>query len=109
MAKPNAYQGPERRIHKVYVTRHTEYHVRRGVCIAVRDRKQGSPFVTTHHALKMRLEGHIKPGTMLPEPGPPPLGFRIYFADRNDDVVTSPVVAVLRPPKTVVAQYPPEE
>ena len=38
----------ERRIHKVYVTRNTEYHVRRNVCIAVLDRKSGRRFRTGH-------------------------------------------------------------
>lgn len=32
------HTGPERRIRKVYVTRNTEYHLRRDLCIAVRRR-----------------------------------------------------------------------
>ena len=35
------YQGPDRRIHRVFVTRNTEYHVRAGVCVAVRDLRGG--------------------------------------------------------------------
>ena len=35
------YRGPERRRHRVFVTRNTEYHFRDGFCIAVRDRRTG--------------------------------------------------------------------
>ena len=106
MEKRTSYIGPERRIHKVYITRNTEYHVRQGVCIAVKPRKPEDSWVDGHGAVCMRLEGHVKQGTLLPMPGPPKLGFRMYFANGNDDILTSPVVAILRPPKKVVAQYP---
>ena len=33
------YLGPERRRHRAYVTRNTEYHFRDDVCVAVRDVK----------------------------------------------------------------------
>ena len=52
MKQSKAYDGPERRIHKVYVTRNTEYHVRAGLCVAVRPRK--GEWVTDHHALSMK-------------------------------------------------------
>ena len=29
-----SYEGPERRIHRVFVTRNTEYHVRQDRCVA---------------------------------------------------------------------------
>ena len=35
------YRGTERRRHRVYMTRNTEYHFRDGVCVAVRDRRTG--------------------------------------------------------------------
>lgn len=103
-----SYTGPERRIHKVYVTRNTEYHMRRDVCVAVKSRKPGIRGAG-HDALNMRLEGHIMLGRMLPMPGPPKLGFRMYFASGKHDVFTSPVVDIIRPSKKVVAQYPVEE
>jgi len=108
MAKRTACSGPERRIHKIYVTRNTEYHVRRGVCVAVRPRKAEDNWVDGHGAVSMKLEGHVKQGTLLPMPGPPKIGFRMYFANGNDDILTSPVVAILRPPKQIVSQYPQE-
>ena len=105
MNQRNPYQGPERRVHRVYVTRNTEYHVRRGVCIAVRQRKQPD-WEANHGALRMRLEGHVEMGTLLPLPGPPKLGTRLYFVSEESDVLTSPIVAILRPPKKVVEDYP---
>jgi hypothetical protein len=99
------YVGPERRIHKVYVTRNTEYHLRRDVCVAVKSRTPVDGPVAGHDAVNMRLEGHLKQG-MVPMPGPPKIGFRMYFARGNHDVFTSPVVDILRPSKSVVAQYP---
>jgi hypothetical protein len=107
MIQRKRYEGPERRIHHVYVTHNTEYHVRKGVCVAVKQRKQGA-WMSVHEALAMRVEGHVKQGTLLPLPGPPKLGHRIYFANDEGDVLTSAVVAIVRPAKTVVSEYPPE-
>ncbi len=36
-----SYEGPDRRVHRVIVTRNTEYHFRDGFCVAVRDRRTG--------------------------------------------------------------------
>ncbi|MCU0689799.1 MAG: hypothetical protein MUF54_00220 [Polyangiaceae bacterium] len=105
--KRNPYSGPERRIHKVYVTRNTEYHVRKDVCVAVKPR-QSKEWVAGQGALRMHLEGHVKQGTLLPIPGPPALGYRMYFASGDNDVLTSPVIAIIRPPKDVVSEYPPD-
>ncbi|PKN39943.1 MAG: hypothetical protein CVU63_13455 [Deltaproteobacteria bacterium HGW-Deltaproteobacteria-20] len=105
MANRTNYAGPERRIHKVYVTRNTEYHVRGGVCVAVKPR-QDAGWTAEHGAVKMKLEGHVKLGTLLPMPGPPKIGFRMYFARGEEDILTSPVVAIVRPPKKIVEQYP---
>ncbi len=106
MALRKSYEGPERRIHQVFVTRNTEYHVRRGVVVGVRPRASGSLWIKNHGALSMKLEGHVKVGSLLPLPGSPKLGTRAYFADREGDILTSPVVAILRPPKNVVSEYP---
>jgi hypothetical protein len=108
MIQRNKYDGPERRVHHVYVTRNTEYHVRRGVCVAVKQRNQRE-FMQDHGALRMHLDGHVKVGTLLPLPGEPKIGMRIYFATEESDILTSPVIAIIRPPKTVVAAYPPEK
>ena len=120
--KPNAssltpaatYEGgPERRRHKVYVTRNTEYHVRDGVCVAVRDR--GSKrFRDAHIALNLPMEGGVRVysnGAVLPSMGEPRVGDAIYFARKltsNDDhqIVTSRLESIGRPPKRDVLMYP---
>jgi hypothetical protein len=101
-----AYQGPERRIHKVYVTRNTEYHTRANVCVAVRDRSSGA-FLDRHMALCKPLCGSIRfdKGSVMPNSGSPRLGDSLYFHDKVLDVVTSTLEAVERPPKSIVTAY----
>ena len=53
------YRGPERRRHRIFVTRNTEYHFRDDVCVAVRDRRTGS-FLQGHLALCRPLHGGIR-------------------------------------------------
>ena len=105
MATITRYEGEERRQHKVFVTKNTEYHVRAGTVVGVRPRGSKDWF-ESHEALEMRLEGFLPSGAHLPQPGVPKPGNRVYFATRDNDVVTSPVVAIVRPPKTTVAEYP---
>ena len=108
-----SYTGIERRIHRVYVTRNTEYHVREGVCIAVRDRNSGG-FHTAHIALSLRLEGavHIySNGGVIPHLSEPEAGDAIYFSYKRGDgeerqIVTSRLISVERPAKKVVSSYP---
>jgi hypothetical protein len=106
MATYTRYQGDERRHHKVFVTKHTEYHVRAGTVVAVRPRGS-KEWLAQHDALNMKLEGFVPTGQFLPQAGLPKPGQRLYLATYDNDVVTSPVVAVVRPPKTTVAEYPP--
>jgi hypothetical protein len=102
------YGGPERRRHRVYVTRNTEYHFRDGVCVAVRDRRTGR-FVQGHSALSGRIDAGIKffdNGAMAPSAGDPRPGECLYFASGGRDLVTSPLQVVERPRKETVSSYP---
>jgi hypothetical protein len=101
-----SYQGPERRIHRVYVTRNTEYHVRAGRCIAVRDRHLGR-WCDAHPALGRTLEGALRyQGTgVLPVLDEPRVGDAIYFREGERDLVTSRVQRIERPARDVVAFY----
>ena len=101
-----SFQGPERRHHKVFVTRNTEYHVRAGVVVAVRPRGTNQ-WLDQHDALHMQLQGRIGAESRLPLPGVPEPGERMYLARGTSDVVTSTIVAVERPAKVLVEQYPP--
>ena len=107
MAMRNTYNGPERRVHHVYVTHNTEYHVRKGVCVAVKPRNSDA-WIANHGALRMRLDGLFKQGTLRAMPARSIVGSCMYFSDGDDEILTSPVIAVVRPPKSVVFEYPPE-
>ena len=108
------YQGVERRRHRVYVTRNTEYHLRDGVCVAVRDRRSQS-FRSAHIALNLKLEGVVKTysnGAVLPHAAEPAVGDAIYFNERGMDghddrqIVTSRLEKIDRPSKHDVMSYP---
>ena len=100
--------GPERRRHRVYVTRNTEYHFRDGFCVAVRDRRSGD-FLQGHLAVQRRVHGGLKffaNGAIFPNPGDPRPGEALYFAADGRDLVTSPIERIERPAKALVEAYP---
>jgi hypothetical protein len=102
------YRGPERRRHRVYVTRNTEYHFRDGFCVAVRDRRTGE-FLHGHLALHRRVHGGIRfceGGGIAANPDEPRPGESLYFASEGRDLVTSPLEAIERPSKELVGAYP---
>ena len=102
------YRGPERRRHRIYVTRNTEYHVRDGFCVAVRDRQSGS-FLHGHLALSRRIHGGLRffeSGGIAANPGDPRPGESLYFASEGRDLVTSALECVERPTRELVTAYP---
>jgi hypothetical protein len=102
-----AYYGKERRVHRVYVTRNTEYHVRRDLCVAVRDRRTGR-WLSGHLAYGSRMAGGLRFGTqggLIPNPGAPAIGESLFFHASGRDVVTSPLTGIERPPVEVVHTY----
>lgn len=104
----DAYKGPERRRHRVYVTRNTEYHFRDGFCVAVRDRRTNE-FLHGHLALQRRVHGGLKffeGGGIAPNAGEPREGESLYFASEGRDLVTSPLESIERPSRDVVQAYP---
>jgi hypothetical protein len=110
-----AYSGPDRRRHKVYVTRNSEYHCRDGICVAVRNTQTGH-FVADHTALGRRISAGVrfdlKGGVAsLSPPDAPSVGDQLCFSAPEPqrsplDVITSPLRAVTRPPRDVVQDYP---
>lgn len=103
-----AYEGPERRIHKVFVTRNTEYYVREQRCVGVRDRSSGA-WVRDHFAVDRAVMGTIRyldSGELFAAPGLPHVGESMYFEELGRDLVTSAVVAVERPARELIAQLP---
>jgi hypothetical protein len=103
------YSGEERRQHRVYVTRNTEYHFRGQTCVAVRDRKSGC-FLQSHLAVQRRLSGGVtyQPnGTAIPSYGSPQVGAALYFGEDGRELVTSLCSSIERPEPRLVAAYPP--
>ena len=106
-SQPTDYKGPDRRRHRIYVTKNTEYHFRDGFCVAVRDRRTGE-FLHGHLALERRIDGGLKffeNGGIAPNPGEPRVGEALYFATQGPDLVTSPLQGVERPSKEVSQAY----
>jgi hypothetical protein len=104
-----AFSGTERRRHRVYVTRNTEYHFKDGFCVAVRDRRTGE-FLQGHLALRRRVHGGLRffgSGAIVPNPGDPTVGEALYFTADGRDLVTSPLESIDRPTKATVEAYPP--
>jgi hypothetical protein len=102
------YGGPERRRHRVFVTRNTEYHFRDMFCVAVRDRRTGE-FLHGHLALRRMVNGGIRffpNGAIAPNPGEPRPGEALYFANEERDLITSPLERIERPSKELSQAYP---
>lgn len=105
--QPN-YPGPERRRHRVYVTRNTEYHFRDDLCVAVRDLRTGR-WLPAHLAVSRRLTGSVRilgNGTAVPNLGSPNVGDALYFGDAARDLITSKLCGVERPRRQTVDAYP---
>lgn len=101
-------RAKERRCHRMYVTRNTEYHFRGGVCIAVRDRHKGT-WLLSHQALDRPLSGAIrfrKSGDAYPTLEEPEVGDALFFGTQGPDVITSAIAAIERPSKELVEAYP---
>ena len=97
-----SYTGPERRITHVFVTHNTEYHTRNGVCVGVRDRRNGE-WDYGHVAVGQTLMGGLGPG-LATQIGPlPQRGARLLF---SGELLTTPVVDVRRPVQELAEQYP---
>lgn len=88
-----------RRRHRVFATKHTEYHLRLDECVGVRDRTTGE-WQRRHAALRLRA-------IQLPPVGADAewLGRRLQFWGRAMDVMTSPVTEVMRPEREAVVHY----
>lgn len=101
------YLGPERRIHRIFLTRNTEYHLRDWTCVAVRDRHSGQ-WLSEHFAHGRAVAGSLSVsdgGAISASERLPSVGESMYFETHTRDLVTSSIIAVERPQRDVVAQY----
>jgi hypothetical protein len=108
-----SYRGPDRRRHRVFVTKNTEYHCRDGICVAVRDRATGA-FIPDSHALGRHISASVRFNTnggiaSAHDPNDPHVGEQLCFSsgelDDAHNILTSPLARVERPSKEVVAHY----
>jgi len=90
------YEGANRRVHTCFITHNREYHVRSGVCVAVRDRET-TAWIAGHRALGMHLMSAV-PGICF-------LGHPLEFVAGTAHVRTSSVTDILRPGRNEVAIY----
>jgi hypothetical protein len=102
-----SYRGPDRRVHRLYVTRNTEYHFRGEVCVAVRDRRTGR-WLDAHLAVQRKLSGGVKfhaNGVAVPSCASPQVGEALYFDEEGRELITSLLSGIERPTKQAVATY----
>ena len=102
------YLGPERRRHQLFVTRNTEYHLRDGVCVAVRDRRSGG-WLQSHDALRRQVRGTVRveaDGRITSLVDAPQVGDGLFFEIGGRKLVTSALCSIERPAKNVVSAYP---
>lgn len=98
------YDGPERRLNSVLVTENSEYHVRSGVCVAVRSLRHGD-LTREHPAVGSRVLGGFsfcESSGYNAHYGLPEQGEKICF---ENDLLTSPLRSVRRPQINVVELY----
>lgn len=97
----------DRRRHRVYVTRNTEYHTRDNRCVGVRDRSTGQ-WLWDHKAINARVLGGIsfQNSGARPNPGIPSPGESLYLWRKDGQwLITSTLEAIVRPEREVVRLY----
>lgn len=107
MTTSKELQGRDRRRNKMFVTRNTEYHLRDGVCVAVRDRRTDS-WLESHLALGRELSGGVrvlKNGEAIPVTETPQVGEALYFSTGGRELITSVLCSVERPERSVALRY----
>ena len=90
------YEGPNRRVHTVFVTRNREYHTRDGVCVAVRDLKT-TAWMALHAALGMTIDAWNEDQLFQGRP--------LLFRADNKAVETSTVIEIMRPHRRTFEMY----
>ena len=94
----------ERRRHRRFLTRNTEYHLKDEQCVGVRCRESGEWFID-HVALGKALAGGMSRTAYGYEPAPPAPGASLWFDAGNSNVITSTVEAQDRPEKASLQAY----
>jgi len=97
----------ERRRHKMFVTKNTEYHMKDDICVGIRKLKNGL-WINNGKALKAKLVGSIKSldEIILAQGSEPHVGEPLLFINEDgEDIVTTTLSEIKRPPKEAVNNY----
>jgi hypothetical protein len=101
----SSYRGTDRRQHVLYVTQNTEYHLRSGTCVGVRDLWSGH-WREDHPAVGRDLFGAVMPGPKGLEPmDDPSVNCLLWFENGESDILTSRLTAITRPAKSSLTRY----
>jgi hypothetical protein len=94
--KMTHYDGPERRVHTIFRTLNHEYHVRAGICVAVRDRAT-QIWISNHEAVGTTLDINL--------PGEFYVGRPLVLSSPYCRIRTSKVLSFERPERDTVDAY----
>lgn len=97
----------DRRLNKLFVTRNTEYYLRDGLCLAVKDRRTNE-WLDGHLAIGRQLSGGVRilaNGEAIPVPSLPQVGEALYFAEGGRELITSVLCSVERAPQQLVHDF----
>lgn len=89
----------DRRRHRMFITQNTEYHLRKDVCVGVRDRRTGR-WYRHHAALRMHALREPQSGDHASW-----VGHRMQLIGNGTDITTSTLVDIGRPPRISLEHY----
>ncbi len=92
--------GAERRVHRLFRTNNTEYHLRGKKCVGVYDLRMHQ-WLESHIALGSEYVCSLHKAAVNTSASPV-LGERLFF---STDVMTSPLTAIERPEKATLTHY----
>ena len=110
--KTRRHRGPERRHHRMFLTRNSEYHCRDGTCVAVRDLVTGKfrhdhPAIGRHMTggIRFALDGSVQSITQCGEE--PHVGESLFFSNGklDEELRTSALRTITRPPAVALREY----
>jgi hypothetical protein len=91
-----AYDGPERRVHKIFKTQNREYHIIGDICVAVRD-VNTQIWISNHEAIGTKMDMQLS-GEFF-------IGRSLFLSSPHYRVRTSTVLEFERPEQQTVDAY----
>lgn len=91
----------------MFVTKNTEYHMKDNICVGIRKLKNGL-WIKNGKAIKARLIGSIRSvdDIIMAKGTEPAVGEPLLFInDDGEDIVTTTLSEIKRPPKEAVNNY----